>query len=64
MKNIAVFFGGVSVEHDVSVISGVLTLNAIDKEKYNAVPIYIDYDGVWYTGEILKDISVYKRLDI
>ena len=29
MKNIAVFFGGVSVEHDVSVITGVLTCNSL-----------------------------------
>ncbi len=64
MKNIAVFYGGESIEHDVSVISGVLVLNSLDKEKYNAVPIYVDYDGVWYTGEILKDISTYKKLEI
>lgn len=64
MKNIAVFYGGASVEHDVSVISGVLTVNALDKERYNAVPIYVDYNGLWYTGKGLNDISVYKNLDV
>lgn len=64
MKNIAVFYGGTSVEHDVSVISGVLTVNALDKEKYNAIPVYVDYDGLWYTGKELNDVSVYKNLNV
>ena len=62
MKNILVFFGGVSCEHDVSVITGVMTLNAIDKSKYTAIPVYISKDGEWLTGEKLKDLSFYKTL--
>lgn len=64
MKNIAVFFGGTTVEHDVSVITGVLTVNSLDKNKYNAVPVYIHNDGLWYTGESLKDLDDYKSLDL
>ena len=64
MKNILVFFGGISVERDVSVITGVLTLNSIDKTKYNPVPIYVDQTGAWYTGEKLSDLDEYKNLDI
>ncbi len=63
MKNVAVFFGGQSVEHDVSVITGALTTNSVDKSEYNAVPIFVDKQGVWYTGEILKDIDEYKSLN-
>lgn len=63
MKDIAVFFGGTTVEHDVSVITGVLTVNSLDKIKYNGIPIYIHNDGVWYTGECLKDLDDYKSLD-
>ncbi len=63
MKNVAVFFGGQSVEHDVSVITGALTTNSIDKREYNAIPVFVDKDGSWYTGEILKDIDEYKNLD-
>ncbi len=63
MKNIAVFFGGQSVEHDVSVITGVLTLNALDKQRFNAVAVFIDRDGVFYTGEVLNDIDFYKAID-
>lgn len=63
MKNVAVFFGGASVEHDVSVITGVLTANSLDKSAYNAVPVYVDGDNRWYCGEELKDIDNYKNLD-
>ena len=63
MKNIAVFFGGESIEHEVSIITGTLTVNSLDAEKYNGIPIYCSHDGVWYTGERLKDIDGYKKLD-
>lgn len=63
MKCIAVFFGGVSVEHDVSVITGVMTLNSIDKEKFNPIPIYISRQGEWFTGKTLFDLDEYKNLD-
>ena len=60
-KNVAVFFGGISVEREVSVITGVLTLNSIDRKKYNPVPVFIDETGVWYTGEELFEIENYKE---
>ncbi len=62
MKNVAVFFGGQSIEHDISIITGVLTVNSIDK-KYNAIPIYVSRDGVFYTGKTLNDPDSYKNLD-
>jgi D-alanine-D-alanine ligase len=34
-----------------------------DKNKYNIVPIYIDRDGKWYTGEKLLDVAVFKKFD-
>ncbi len=64
MKNILVFFGGKSVERDVSIITGVLTLNSIDKTKYNPVPIYVDETEKWYTGEKLIDLDEYKNLQV
>ncbi|MBQ7349135.1 MAG: ATP-grasp domain-containing protein [Clostridia bacterium] len=63
MKNIAVFFGGQSVEHDISVITGVMAVNTLDKEKYNAIPVYVDKAGGWYTGESLVDPDNYKNLN-
>lgn len=63
MRNVLVFFGGKSCEHDISVITGVMTLNSIDKSLYNPVPVYISGAGEWYTGDILKDVSFYKKLN-
>lgn len=63
MKNIIVFFGGESVESDVSVITGLITLNSIDGAKFNACPVFIDERGDWWTGDVLKDIDEYKNLN-
>ncbi len=63
MKDVAIFYGGVSVEHDVSIITGVMTVNAVDKSRYNAIPIFVDKTGLWYTGEVLKDIDFYKNIN-
>lgn len=60
MKNVAVFFGGVSVEHDISVITGVLTLNSLKRNSFIPVPVYIDGNGEWFTGEKLFDVENYK----
>ena len=64
MKNVAVIFGGTSVEHDISILTGVMILNSIDKSQFNAIPVYIDKEGVFYTGENLFDIDFYKNLDV
>lgn len=62
-KNLAVTFGGRTVEHDISIITANQLMNSADKNKYNVVPIYIDRDGKWYTGERLLDMSVFKQFD-
>lgn len=63
MKKIAVFFGGESVEHDVSVITGIMTLNSVDKDKYQPIPVYVDKCGRWFTGKSLFDLDAVKNLD-
>lgn len=55
--NIAVFFGGDSVEHDVSVITGLQICNALDKLKYNIYPIYIDKSNNWLYIKNYKDVQ-------
>ena len=60
--NIAVFFGGRSVEHEISVISALQAINAFDKEKYNVVPVYISKHGKWLTGPELLTIANYKDM--
>ncbi|MBP2691967.1 MAG: D-alanine--D-alanine ligase [Muribaculaceae bacterium] len=58
--NIAVFFGGRSTEHEISVISANQAMCAIDRAKYDVTPIYITKQGKWYTGAALMDVANYK----
>lgn len=60
--NLAVFFGCSSVEHEVSIISAVQAMEAMDREKYNVIPIYVGKDGDMFTGEGLFKMSQYKDL--
>ncbi|MDE7129696.1 MAG: hypothetical protein K2O07_05205 [Alistipes sp.] len=48
--NVGVIFGGRSVENEISVITAVQTMAAMDADKYNVIPIYISKEGHWYTG--------------
>ncbi len=54
-KKIAVFFGGRSPEHDVSIVSGLQLLHAIDQTEYDAFPVYISGKGEWYIGDVLRE---------
>jgi D-alanine-D-alanine ligase len=47
---VGVLFGGRSGEHEVSLASATSLLNAIDKEKYEPVPIGITREGAWLIG--------------
>jgi D-alanine-D-alanine ligase len=57
---VGVVFGSRSVEHEVSVITGQQVIAALDKARYDVVPIYITKAGVWYTGEKLLDVANFK----
>ncbi len=61
---IGVIFGGETVEHEISIISAVLAMAAINNDKYEVIPIYISKEKEWYTGGLLKDIENYHDLDI
>ena len=64
MKNIAVFFGGRTAEHDVSIITGTQLIENADKGKYNIFPVYITRDGsAWYSGDELKNVDFFKAPD-
>ena len=60
MKKVAVIFGGMSSEHDVSIMSGKSVLKNIDKQKYNVIPIYIDKSGIWYSYDVNLDFNEEK----
>ncbi|MFC1659122.1 D-alanine--D-alanine ligase [Pseudomonadota bacterium] len=58
-QTIAVFFGGMAPEHDVSIITGIQAMYAIDSTKYDFFPVYIDQKGNWWTGSPLLDKRSY-----
>ena len=60
---VGVFFGGRSVEHEVSVITGLQAYYAFDTEKYAPVPVYITKKGEMYVGGDVGEIEAYKDLD-
>ena len=60
---VGVFFGGKSVEHEVSIITAIQAIENMDKEKYDVVPIYITKDNKMYVGDLIGDISNYKDID-
>lgn len=61
-KTVAVFFGGRSPEHDISVITA---LSAVIKpleltQKYTVIPVYITKTGKWVSDDKLKDTKLYQ----
>lgn len=61
---LGVMFGGVSVEHEISIITAIQAINSLDETKYEIIPIYIAKDGTWYTGMMLKDMNIFKDMDL
>lgn len=61
--NIAVFFGGKSFEHDVSILTGLEACHSLDTSKYNIIPVYLDLKNNLWTGEALLDKRMYPLSD-
>lgn len=47
MKNVAVIFGGASVEHDVSIVTGLKICKSL-RRTFNLLPIYFSLDNKFY----------------
>ena len=62
-ENIAVIFGGISVEHDISVITGLQVLANLDRQRDNIIPIYIAKDGRFLTDERFWNIESFAGED-
>ena len=58
-RTIAVFFGGRSPEHDVSVVTALQVMSALDADSYEVLPVYLATNGSWWTGDILRERSTY-----
>jgi D-alanine-D-alanine ligase len=67
-KQVAVIYGSRSVEHEVSIITALQVMGALDKSKYEVVPIYITREGSWLTGPALftgsanQDIQTHSKI--
>ena len=62
---VGILFGGRSGEHEVSLLSAASILKAIDRKKFEVVPIGISKDGRWLTGDgaralLAGDVAVDK----
>src|SRR5437868_2235933 len=53
---VGILFGGRSGEHEVSLLSAASVLNAIDKQKYEVIPIGITKEGRWLTAEHAENL--------
>jgi D-alanine-D-alanine ligase len=59
---VGVLFGSRSVEHEVSIVTAMEVFAAMDREKYDVVPIYIDKEGKWNTGKDLDKLESFMNL--
>jgi len=61
---VGVIFGGRSSEHEVSLTSAACVLDAIDKSKYDVVPIGITKAGQWLVGEDVLQLLASPSLQL
>lgn len=59
---VAMIFGGKSVEHEVSVISGIQAILSMDTDKYEVIPVYMTKKNEMYIGEDIGNIEAYKDI--
>ena len=56
---VGVVFGGMSTEHDVSIVSGTSVAKKLNDKKYKVYPIYIDNNGGWH-----KCLDISKKYEV
>ena len=69
---VGVIFGGMSTEHDVSVVSGMSVIKNLNKDKYDVTQIYLSKDGQYYlhkdiiekmqVGDTLKNLTKIENI--
>lgn len=62
-RNLVVAFGGVSPEHEVSVLTAMQVIASLEEASYNIIPLYVSKSGRWLTGEPLLEMENYQDLD-
>lgn len=58
--SVCVMFGGRSTEHDISIISGLQVYNALNKDLYNVLVLYITKDNKMLIGSNLNKLNTYQ----
>lgn len=61
-ERVGVFFGGQSPEHEVSVITGLQAVAALDSDRFDVTPVYVSKAGHWFIGTDLGQIERYSDL--
>ena len=61
-KNLIIAFGGVSPEHEVSVLTALQAVSALKDTGYHLIPLYITKTGNWLTGDNLLELENFKDL--
>ncbi len=59
---VAFIFGCRSVEHEVSIISAVQAMRAVNREKYDVIPVYVTKSGEMYTSEKMFEIEPFRDM--
>ena len=60
---LGVIFGSRSVEHEVSIITATQLMRHASAQ-YDVVPLCIDKQGRWWTGDSLRDMKTFQVLDL
>lgn len=65
-KTVAVFFGGKSTEHDISIITAVSSImKPLEASgKYVVIPVYISKKGTWHSDDRMKEIGFFRSKEI
>lgn len=58
--NVGVIFGGASVEHDISILSAMQAIAALNKDRYHVIPLYLNKKGTLVSGKALGDVKTFK----
>ncbi len=63
-KTVIIAFGGVSPEHEVSVLTAMQSFSALKSSPYQTLPLYISKSGKWYTGDYLLELENFENLEM
>lgn len=58
---VGVIFGGRSVEHEISIITGYQVLEALDRSRWEAVPIYLSGENLWFVGDGRLSLDFFRQ---